>query len=663
MSDDTKKLIDYFSSPGADADALKASLIGLGLASDEQGAKADTALQPDDIGLLVATASQGTKADTAVQPNDLNAAVSDLEGQISASSKGYIEGTSWTDLSTNPAKAGTLDGQLGRIPNAVTGTHTGYYLNSSGAPVSGTANDAGEYQWSLSLSAWIRTGNVIDPTIIQSIYKNQVSSGLVSALTTPGLYLIAAALTDIPTYAPTTAGVIVEAQNSDWVKQTYYDLQDPSKAWARSIRISTSAIGSWSPVAGSGAYLANPTSGDLNSFIISGRYLISGTLTNAPTGAPTTAFLDVRVFGTWIEQIYTSLSQPSLKWARSIRPSASTYNAWYDVGSGGVYRGAISTGSFNSLTAGGLYIISAALSDAPTGVGSCLLEVDFYNSNFVIQTITIIPDPTIKWIRIIKPATSVYPSWAQSGGQRSTPWAGKVAVCIGDSLTGNGDYPARFATRTGMTVTNGGMGGTTMQGRDVTDLGPLGGTRVALAIATGDWTALVAAAQTLYDDTGTDHRPKVAALKSLDWTTVDYVVIGYGTNDWNVIKTIGASSDTAGETSYAASIKYIIEHLLGAYPKLKLMFWGPIFRKVNGLADPVNSDTTPNTNGEYLHAYGKMVVEVCQLYKIPAVDLYPVCGINELNAATMTADGTHPVAGFGWQHLADKVGSSFSTQY
>lgn len=558
----------------------------------------------------------------------------------------------WAELS---AIVGDGAFQTATVPTSDTGTHAD--------PVTGlTVPNSGLFSWRTSPVGWTRINDYIDPNVIQSVYQKQVSTGLVSALTKPGLYLITAALTDIPSYAPTSAGVAVEIQNNDWIVQTYYDLQKPSKSWVRSIRISTSAIGAWESSGGSGIYLANLTSGDLNSITVSGRYLISAALTNAPTGAPTAAFLDVCVCDTWILQIYTHLNQPNIRWARSIRPSGPVYNSWFDVG-GEIYRGAISTGSFNDLTLGGLYVITAALSDAPTGVGSCLLETKFFNTNFVKQVITSISDPSVTWTRIIKPATSVYPSWVQSGGQKMTPWAGKVAVCIGDSLTGNGDYPARLATRTGMTVTNGGMGGTTMQGRDVTDLGPLGGTRVALAIATGDWTALEAAAQTLYNNTGTDHRPKVAALKAVNWSTVDYAGFAFGTNDWNVIKALGLISDAAGETSYAASIKYIIEQILTAYPKLKLFFWGPVFRKVNGLADPVNSDTTPNSNGEYLHQYGQMLVEVCQQYKVPAIDLYPVCGVNELNASTYLVDGTHFVTDFGWSHLADKVGSFFSSAF
>uniref|UniRef100_UPI00397EED74 LamG domain-containing protein n=1 Tax=Shinella sp. BYT-45 TaxID=3377377 RepID=UPI00397EED74 len=92
----------------------------------------------------------------------IDEAVARLEEQISAAAEGMIVGTSWTDLSTNPDKEGARDGQPGRIPNTVTGTHTGYYVNSSGAIVSGTVDDAGEYQWSESLSAWVRTGDLID---------------------------------------------------------------------------------------------------------------------------------------------------------------------------------------------------------------------------------------------------------------------------------------------------------------------------------------------------------------------------------------------------------------------------------------------------------------------------------------------------------------------
>ncbi|MBB3608683.1 hypothetical protein [Rhizobium sp. BK602] len=70
----TKRLVDYLNGPGVDAAILKASLISAGTASTEQGALADTALQPDDVGSAAhsdvadfATSEQGDLADGALQ--------------------------------------------------------------------------------------------------------------------------------------------------------------------------------------------------------------------------------------------------------------------------------------------------------------------------------------------------------------------------------------------------------------------------------------------------------------------------------------------------------------------------------------------------------------------------------------------------------------------
>ncbi|NTF87482.1 hypothetical protein G6L46_10135 [Agrobacterium rhizogenes] len=72
----TRQLVDYLNTPGMDAALLKAALISTGLASEEQGEEAETALQPDEVGSAAfeevsefASAAQGGRADTAIQPS------------------------------------------------------------------------------------------------------------------------------------------------------------------------------------------------------------------------------------------------------------------------------------------------------------------------------------------------------------------------------------------------------------------------------------------------------------------------------------------------------------------------------------------------------------------------------------------------------------------
>lgn len=493
------------------------------------------------------------------------------------------------------------------------------------------------------------------------IYRSTITSGTFAARLSPGLYLVTAAISDRPTNGPSTGALAVRVINSDWVEQEYYNIATPNQSWKRSIRISTSAVGEWAAVGGSGMYIAQLPSGDLNTILQSGRYLITGAMSNKPALASNTAYLDVRVFGTSIEQRYRPTADSGTIWSRGISTASGTYGAWMPVGVDRKYPGAVSSGSYNDILTGGLYIVSTALADAPSGVGSCLLDVEYYSNNFVVQTITIIPDPSVKWTRVLRPNNPSFPGWSKVSP--ATPWQDKVCVCIGDSLTENGDYPARLAARTGMIAHSAGIGGTTMQGRDANPIGKLGGTRISGAIASDDWTSITADAQALFELNGDDNRPQIALLAGLDWSTVDYLIIGYGTNDWNVIKNLGTSADAPGETSYAASIRKIVSDVLGAHPNIAIGFWGPIFRKRSGVGVPEDSDNTPNSNGEYLAQYGEMLLEICGAEKIPAVDLYRSSGINALNVAYMLPDGTHPATGHGYDRLASKVGAWFASEF
>lgn len=67
-----KQLIDYLNSPGGDGIPLTNALVGLGLASADQGQKADTALQPSDVGTTVASSDALSQlSHSSIQVNDI----------------------------------------------------------------------------------------------------------------------------------------------------------------------------------------------------------------------------------------------------------------------------------------------------------------------------------------------------------------------------------------------------------------------------------------------------------------------------------------------------------------------------------------------------------------------------------------------------------------
>lgn len=243
-----------------------------------------------------------------------------------------------------------------------------------------------------------------------------------------------------------------------------------------------------------------------------------------------------------------------------------------------------------------------------------------------------------------------------------TPLAGKRVVCLGDSITQGGggwDWPAMLAGLTGANVTNGGFGGCRMGQHSNALFDPFSMYRVAQRIEDGNWAALTAAADTLFAATGDDRRPAAARLAALDWSTVDYIVISYGTNDFGGEVPIGADSDTTG-TTFKGAINTSIARILATYPRIQILFATPLWRS-RVYADGDDSNVTPNNSGVFLREYVQAIKTRAKAYQIPVTDLYDNSGISILNWTTMMPDGLHPWSVPGVERVATMIAGALSS--
>ncbi|WP_293716289.1 SGNH/GDSL hydrolase family protein [Stenotrophomonas sp. UBA7606] len=415
-----------------------------------------------------------------------------------------------------------------------------------------------------------------------------------------------------------------------------------------------------SKLAGGYNYKGSLSSGSVNAVVAAGRYLVSGSVSDLPSGAPASGMLVVTSLNsdTYVLQEYFGLTGQTTVWRRSIRPNnGPTYNPWVVQTA---YRSSLSSGSANSILADGRYLVTAALSDLPVGApASGFLEVSVHGS-WVIQEYSSLQSPDVAWRRTIRTDTNVFYLWGPTKSAGISPIQGKKVAFFGDSITENGDYPERVATRLGCVALKFGFGGCRMGLHNSTAAGILYGKmsmwKLADYVSTGDYSELTAAAQDLYALEGDDNRPQAAALAATDWATVEYVVIAFGTNDWGGDNVLGANTDTTADT-FKGAINYTINKLMTAYPHLKIAFVSPMWRSRRSAGDGLESDANPNTNGTYLIEFADAVREVAALRHLPALDLYRTAGINQYNAATYLADGLHPAAGVGFQRLADRVGA------
>ncbi|WP_050698172.1 SGNH/GDSL hydrolase family protein [Anaeromassilibacillus senegalensis] len=269
----------------------------------------------------------------------------------------------------------------------------------------------------------------------------------------------------------------------------------------------------------------------------------------------------------------------------------------------------------------------------------------------------VFPEYTDKLHYESTPACSVYYSEAKSklftingrepdaSGNIEIPVSrlqGRTLACFGDSITGDFqppvDYPSVIAKLTGMQVYNLGVGGCRMSHHTDQYYDAFSMYRLVDAITSKDYTLQEAAV----GHTANYAANRVATLKAIDWSKVDYVTVLYGTNDVQGGVALDNTEDPKDTTTYLGACRYALEKLWAAYPNLKVLLLTPIYRYWNDTQ--TDSDDKTFTGGKHLYEFGDGLLQVAADYKTPAVDLYRTLGINKINRAYYfpVGDGTHP---------------------
>ncbi len=391
--------------------------------------------------------------------------------------------------------------------------------------------------------------------------------------------------------------------------------------------------------------------------------------------------LDMSGGGRFIQQEFIDFSSPTVRSIRVIDLQNNTVGAWGSQvpAANSITRsilvdrfnfnGSVTTGSFNALVKDGSYTaITASMTEVPPAPGSWFVEVINNNNDWCKQTATLLTDTSVVYSRIIRPAIGNYPAWKPAGSSSgSTVFAGKKIAFLGDSLTEQGTHPTKIAARLGATGLKMGFGGCRMGKHSNAGYDGMCMYNIAKAIGDNDFTALIAAAQQVYDESSNpkdDNRPQANLVASTDWTTVDYAVIAFGTNDFGGSNTannvIGNVTDfTPDGSTFCGSVNYVINRLLTRNPKMRLVFISPIWRQKTPTAQEGiegGSDVSPNLNGDYLLQFVDALSECCKQNHVEVWDGYRTSGIGQLTASAFILpmpDGLHPTAD-GYQLLADK---------
>lgn len=444
-----------------------------------------------------------------------------------------------------------------------------------------------------------------------------------------GTYLTLA----VPLNAPDgiKPNVLITNQNVDQrYIQTIYDFADSRMRWQRVVRFGNDgaflSAEAWrdlnqvdrSGLADSFLYAGVLTSADdLNSIVKDGVYVTTSAPINAPTGAPSTSFIDVSRAGAFVRQTLTGGTNALNSWSRNFQLTTPIYGGdWVSSNPADNLASTVKAGSVK------------------VGTG---LEIN--------------PDGTLN---VITPS-------------QHNPFAGKKIVCFGDSITEFKTYPQQLGLELGAEGINVGFGGCRMAAHGDVGYNEMCMYRLADYIASGDYSGLIAAVQDVYDRTGDDNRAIASRLAAIDWNTVDYITILYGSNDYASGISVGAATDIISDgSSYLGSANYAIQQLQTTYPHLKIAMITPIYR-ARGANGGTDSDDSPNdpTDGKYLREYAAGLVEVAKLNHIPCFNLHDDSGINKYTASLYlnpAPDGVH-LTESGATFLAQKIAAKMRANF
>lgn len=254
-------------------------------------------------------------------------------------------------------------------------------------------------------------------------------------------------------------------------------------------------------------------------------------------------------------------------------------------------------------------------------------------------------------------------------------WKGKNIVTFGDSITqfedsSHSSYPGRLQEITGATVYNVGIGGTQIRTRAELTPAPTNDTQayagldvysMVLAATTQDYTVVNNCADFVDTNASPMYSAKEAVnrLQSIDWASVDVVVVFAGTNDWhNGSDNLGESGSDDEDTTLGA-INKIIQLINSAYPHVQLYWFTPIVRHLGSESSWGESTWAGNTKkgGRTLLEFVDIVKNEVERNNIPVCDLYRTLGWNPYNFKYYfnSGDGTHPDRGL--RFIAQKIAS------
>lgn len=123
-------------------------------------------------------------------------------------------------------------------------------------------------------------------------------------------------------------------------------------------------------------------------------------------------------------------------------------------------------------------------------------------------------------------------------------------------------------------------------------------------------------------------------------TPPDYIFILGGINDWYHGKTLGTIEDVAdANATFYSAYKYMLEGMMQTYPYAQIVCLTPLNSMILGTVPPY-----ANGNGVTIREFCDAVIECCEFYSLPYIDINRIVGVNQYNYSAWLNDYTHPNA-------------------
>lgn len=217
-------------------------------------------------------------------------------------------------------------------------------------------------------------------------------------------------------------------------------------------------------------------------------------------------------------------------------------------------------------------------------------------------------------------------------------FSGKKIIWLGDSIHAYTQWdgltiPYLFSYESGAKCYNWAQGGMTMAKMGIPNYDCYSGVGMVDSLISGDFSQQEAYAADNHGTKNGNFYTEVAEMKAMDMSTVELVIIEFGTNDAMKMVPLDSEEDPLDTTTTGGALRYMIKQLQTKYPKLKIAVLN--VQRMTGYADAEHTKWYDSKN------QNEVIEGVCAELAVPMIDIYNLLGVNDYTKSALLQDGLH----------------------